>query len=262
MGAAGSTVGEALEGGGQLRRAAAVRGVGVAAEHVDEAGLGQRQHPRRQLLAQEEVGGRLDQGAEPDQPPDPLVHVLGEVALGVGDQRPVAALGEPLDAPFEALAERAGRRLEQDPAPRPQRDARQLLLAQRLDRRLRDLAAAQHGDRDPLAAQTPVDRLDPLGDLLDPHVVVVADVRRRADRLDPVAGRLPRQAGAVADVERAVVDSGEDVAVQVDHDRGPQSLRSATPVSAPAPGRHAATMTGMIQHLPALGCVGGLASTQ
>jgi hypothetical protein len=47
--------------------------------------------------------------------------------------------------------------------------------------------------------------------------MVVADVRRRADALDSVACRLTGEIEAVLEVERAVVDPGEDVAVQVDH---------------------------------------------
>ena len=42
----------------------------------------------------------------------------------------------------------------------------------------------------PSSRRALVDLLDPIGELLDPHVVVVADVRRRADRLDAVVGRL------------------------------------------------------------------------
>ncbi len=98
-------------------RPAAVRGVGVAAEHVDQARFGQGAHAGGGVLAQEEVGGRLDQGAGGDQPRDPLVHVGGEVALGVGDERAVAALGEVVDAAQQGVGQRARRRLEQDPAP-------------------------------------------------------------------------------------------------------------------------------------------------
>ena len=75
---------------------------------------------------------------------DPLVHVGGEVALGMGDQRAVAALGQVLDPASQAVAQRPRRRLQQDPAARPERHPAQLLLAQTLDRGLRHLAALQH----------------------------------------------------------------------------------------------------------------------
>ncbi len=226
-----------------------VRGMGVAAEHVDEARLGQRAHARRGPLAQEEVGRRLDQGTVADQTGDPVEHVSGEVALGMGDQSAVTALGELPDAANQAVAERAGRRLQQDPVAAAERDLGQLLLAQALDRGRRDLAAAQHGERDALLAQPSVDRRDAIGHLVDADVVIVADVGRGADRLDPVDRRLPRHPGAVADVERPVVDAGQDVAVKVD--------QRATPLSAVVARRHRATMTGMIQHLPRWACGGG-----
>jgi hypothetical protein len=47
--------------------------------------------------------------------------------------------------------------------------------------------------------------------------VIVADVRGRTDLRDAVRVGLARHRDAVAKVECAVVDAGEDVAVQVDH---------------------------------------------
>ncbi len=209
---------EALEGGGHLRRPAAVGGVGVAAEHMDQARGCKRHHPLDKALAQEEVGSGLNQRAGGDQLADALVHVGGYVPLGVGDQRPVAALGEVFDPVQQSLGERPGRRLQQHPASTPERDPPQLLLAQVLDHGLRDLPALQHRDRNPLLAEPAIDRLDPARQLLDADVVIVADMGRGANRLDAVDGRLASEAGAVADVERAVVNSGKDVAVQVDHE--------------------------------------------
>ena len=79
--------------------------------------------PSAVALAQEEVGGRLDQRPGGDQRRDPLVHVGREVALGVGDQRPVAALGAGASTRrAERVAERPRRRLEQDPAAVAERD--------------------------------------------------------------------------------------------------------------------------------------------
>ena len=156
-----------------------------------------------------------------------------------------------------------GRRLEQDPAAAAERDAPQLLLAQGLDRGLRHLASLQDLHCQSLIAERPVELLDPAGELLDPHIVVVADVRRRADQLDPVVHRLARQAQAVGDVERAVVDAGEDVAVQIDHKRSASSRAvgaGANALSGRARG-HGTTMIGMIQHLLPLGWREQLAST-
>ena len=192
-------------------------GVSIAAEHVDQARRSQRHHPLREPLAQEEVGGRLHQSTGSDQLGDALVHVGRDVSLRVGDQGPMAALGEMLDPPLQAVGERPRRRLQQHPAPVPQRHPRQLLLTQALDRGLRHLATLQHRDRDFLLAKMAVDRLDPPGNFVDADVVIVADVGRGADRLDAIACRLAGEAGAVADVERAVVNSGKDVAMEVDH---------------------------------------------
>lgn len=138
--------------------------------------------------------------------------------------------------------------LEQHPAAAAEGHLRQLPLAQARDRRCRDLAAGEDRYRDPLLAQPPIDGIDPLGDLVDADVVVVANMRGRADRLDPVASRLAGHSRAVADVERPIVDAGQDVAVQID-----QGSQDAKPRSADSARRQRATMTGMIQHLPPLG---------
>ncbi len=153
----------------------------------------------------------------------PLEHVGGEVALGVGDDRPVAALGEVPNPPQEAVAERPGRRLEQDPVALPERDLRQLLGAQRLQRGLGHLAALEDPHRHHFPLQPLVQAPHPAGQLLDPHVVVVADVRGGADRLDPVGLGLPGHRDAVVGIAGPVVDRVEDVAVEVDQASPPDS---------------------------------------
>ena len=189
-----------LECGSQLRRAAIPRGVRVAAEHVDQPRLGQSEHPRRRLLAQEEIRGGLDQGAGGNQTLQALEHVRRDVTLGMGDQRAVAALGKVLNAAGEAVGERPGRRLEQDPASAAQPHQRQLLRAQALDCGLCDLAALKDGDWNALRAQPLPKGFEAAGDPLDVDIVVVADVRGGADRHDPVRGRLPGHPGAVSQV--------------------------------------------------------------
>jgi hypothetical protein len=113
----------------------------------------------------------------------------------------VTAFGEMANAGDQGVAERARRRLEQDPAAGAECDQTQLLLTQTLDCGLRHLAAPQDLHRQALVAERPVEVLDPPGDLLDPHVVVMADVRRRADPLDAVIYRLVRHRQAVGEVE-------------------------------------------------------------
>jgi hypothetical protein len=165
--------------------------------------------------------------------------------MSADDQRAVAASCELLDAVREVLAEGARRGLHQHPAPAAERHPGQLVGAQALERRLSHLPALKDRDRDPLEAQPSVERLDALGDLVYANVVVMADVRGGADRLDAVHGSLPRHPNAVPQVERAIVDAGEDVAVQID--------QGANRHSGDAVQKHGATMTGMIQHLLPLG---------
>jgi len=149
------------------------------------------------------------------------------MSLGMGDQRPAAAGGEVLDTPLKALSESTRRGLQQHPVAAAERHPRQLVVAQVLDHGLGHLAALENPDRDLLEAQSVVQRLDAGGDLVNPHIVVVANVRRRANCLDAVRGRLSRHPDAVPQVEGAVVDARKDVAVQVDH--RPISVWGCTP---------------------------------
>ena len=144
----------------------------------------------------------------------------------MGDDRPVAAVGEVGDPPQQALVQRPRRRLQQDPAAVPERDPGQFLLAQPLDRGLGDLAALEDPHRDHFPLQPLVQPPHPPRQLLDPHVVVVADVRGGADGFDPVRLGLPRHRHAVVGIAGAVVDRVEDVAVQVDHGVSPELLPS------------------------------------
>ena len=135
--------------------------MGVAAEDVHQAGCGKRLHSGGHLLTQEEVRRRLDQRAGFDQLRDAIEHVGGEVALGVGDQRPVAAFGELLDPAGEAIAKRSGRRLQQDPDSSAQPHLQEFGLAESLDRALSHLPTLNDTDGDTLLAQPLVQRPPP-----------------------------------------------------------------------------------------------------
>ena len=188
---------------------------------------------------------------------DALEHVGREVALGVGDQGAVAALGELLDAAQQAVAERAGRRLEQDPVPAAERDPGQLLLVEPLDRGLRHLAPRQDLDRDPLVAQAPVDGVDPVRDLLRSARRGrggCAGSRRspRSRRPPPGApcrrcrgcrGRRRRPRGGCGSADRSP-------------GRPTTALQPGVQTLVQAAREHGATMTGMIQHLLSLGLRG------
>ena len=95
-------------------------------------------------------------------------------------------------------------------------------LAETVRGELGDLAALHDPHAHPAAVELPLQLVDPRGQLFDAHVVVVADVRRRAHGSDPVALGFARHRDAVSEVERAVVERRQDVAVQVDHRRRSQ----------------------------------------
>jgi len=86
-----------------------------------------------------------------------------------------------------------------------------------VDRGLGHLSPLEDLHRHQFPLQPLVQPRHPRRQLLDPHVVVVADVRGGADGLDPVGLGLARHRHTVVGVARPVVDRVEDVAVQVDH---------------------------------------------
>ncbi len=201
---------EHLESRPQGQRAPAMRGVTVAAEHVDEPVGGQVEHARGDALVQQERGRHLGQRAERAKLAKPRPQVLAQVALGVGDERAQAVLAQRPHGVGRAPVQRAGGRLEQDPAsPAAQGHRAQVVRGQIVDDRLRHLAAGQHAHGEAVPLQLGVDLGDALGQLGDAHVVVGADVGRGADRLDAVALRLAGHPDAVGQVGRAVVDARE-----------------------------------------------------
>src|SRR5688500_12169820 len=137
----------------------------------------------------------------------------------MGDHASEAALVEALYGPIERRAERAGRRLHENPAAlSPERDGAKLVVCQAGQRRLRDLAACGHPDTDSATAELGVQHSDAAGELSDHDVVVVSDVRRRADRDDSIRLGLAGHVDRVVEVEGAVVQRREDVTVDVDQD--------------------------------------------
>ena len=86
-------------------------------------------------------------------------------------------------------------------------------------RRLADLGAGPIWTPMPALSSASLQVGDAAGDLGGHDVVVGAYMRCRADRPDSVGLGLPRHVEAVLEVDRAVVERGEDVAVQVDAHR-------------------------------------------
>src|SRR6266511_3396472 len=134
------------------------------------------------------------------------------MALRVGDQAPVSALGELLDDASERDAPRVG-------------------VVEGLRGGLGDLPPGRDPNPRPPAPQRRVELVDAISQLVDAHVVVVTDVRSRADQLDPVVLGLGRHRDAVGQLDGPVVERGQDVAVEVDHrlpgrDYSLESMRS------------------------------------
>jgi hypothetical protein len=205
--------------------------VRVAAQDVHEAAVGQREHRRPGGRIGEHRRGELDERAGGDQRREPVAQVAGRMTLGVGHDAAQAARGQRGDHGVERAGERTRARLEQEPAAAgAERDGPQLRVAQPERSLLGHLAANRDPHGQPGVRQGRVQRRHAAGQLADPHVVVGADVRRRADDRDPVRLCLARHRQRLGDRRRTVVDARKDVAVDVDHacDGPPRSAR-ATP---------------------------------
>ena len=110
---------QAVEPGRELEPPPVPRGVRVAAEHMHEPMAGELQYSWRGGALRQQRGGHLHQRALRHQGSQPLVQVRPNVSLRVGDQTVMPQLREAVDRVREGVAERPGRRLEQDPSPAP-----------------------------------------------------------------------------------------------------------------------------------------------
>lgn len=208
-----------LNGRCQRNGAAGARGVGVAAQHVDETGARKRQHALARSLVGQERSRRLHQRSPGHEPSESLPEVRSKMSLRVRHQRTEAPSTKPLDRAFESVAERPRRRFEEDPTARAsERHGSELAVAEPIERRGSNLAAGE----DERAAARLSDRRrelrNPRGQLGDPHIVVVANMRRRADGLDTVGLPLLRHRERVIEIARAVVETRQEMAVKVDRD--------------------------------------------
>ena len=212
---------------------------------MDEAAGGHREHPLRHLLPQEVVGGHLDQGPALDETGQAVEHVDGEVALGVGDQRPVALRRQ---------------------APRPA--ARGCRRAARERARAAPSAPPPSVTRASSSSSSPSTAVSATSPPWRTTIATPSSTRRRLTT--PPAPPAPRSGrrghGGYAASRRSPRSrrrrpggpcrccrpgptprrrSREDVAVEVDH--------CANPRSGVVWQRRGDTMTGMIHHLPPLG---------
>ena len=197
----------------------------VARDHVCEAALDEP-HPRRARprseAAVERRGGDLDRDTGTDERAQPLrvpLHV--GVALGMRQDDTKATqleaeheIGEG-DRPAEIREleqQERGIAAEAEPAQR--------LVAEAGREREVDLPAREHLDADALRLRGLVHlAYEPLHDLGRGRIVV-PDVRRRRDVLDSLLVRRPQELEARRERGDAVVDSGQDVRMEVDHRPG------------------------------------------
>ncbi len=167
----------------------------------------------------------------------------------MGDQRPVAPRRRAASTRArEAVAERAGRRLEQDPAPGAEGDPRQLLLA-------RGPRPPSRRPRRPAARRSATALLDEAPRSPSPPGRPAPRSGRRgrggyagSRRSRSIPSAAPWRAMPTLSRRSSAPSStpGKDVAVEVDHVCKPSF--QASPAD-----RHAATMIGMIHHLLPLG---------
>ena len=143
------------------------------------------------------------------------------MTLGVRHHHARAALSEPLHDGWKLIGERTRRGLEQHPKAAVERHGAEMIGVEAVGGELRHLAARRDAYVDPETVELALQLGDARGQLLDAHVVVVADVRRGAHHGDSVALRHARHRDAVGEIERAVVERREYVAVQVDEAPAP-----------------------------------------
>ena len=122
------------------------------------------------------------------------------MALRVRDEAAEAAPGERTDGQLQVIAERPRARLDQDPAPSPERYPPHVIVVELVEHRLRHLAAGHDPHFDLLPRQLGVDLCHPLLQLADHDGVARMDVRRRRNHLDAVRDCLARHADAVVEV--------------------------------------------------------------
>ena len=185
---------------------------------MDEPLFCEREHRRRGGPLGDQCRRHLDQRAPLDERLQLLAEAFARVPFGVRDDRPEPSCCQLVHHGDRRIAERPGPRLEQDPeAVAIERDLAHDQSSVRRRARLGELAALSHPDRDPSPGKLLVDRRDPLHEPRYRYGVVGTDVRRRAHDLDAVLRGLPGHRNAVLEVDRPVVESVQDVAVEVDH---------------------------------------------
>ena len=184
---------------------------------MHEAERRQLEHHRRGRPLGDQRGGHLDQRPGVDQRLQPLAEVAGGMALGMRDEAAKAAPGEPLDRQLEVLAERPGARLDEEPAPSPERHAPSVVVVELVEHRLRRPRRRSRPGLDLLPLQLGVDLRHPLLQLAD-HDGVVGWMCGVAQITSMPSASAWRAISTLSSRSRAPSSRpGQDVAVEVDH---------------------------------------------
>ena len=189
----------------------------VASEHVGHPGPGQVEHPRSRDLVSQRGGRDLNERAEIDEVGETVGEIRRQVTLGMSDECAKATSPQLQHRGLDPVIKRSRSRLQQDPTRRPpQRHRVEVVIVKLTQRRGRNLAARQ--DSRLAAGRTHCGRQfgHAIGELPDRERMIVADVRRRAYRGDADGLCLPGHLDSVVHVASAVIESGQQMAVEID----------------------------------------------
>jgi hypothetical protein len=180
-------------------------------------------HPLLTVTLEREGDARTDPSASRTscarRPNGRCRQVVARMTLRVRDDARDPPLGERGDAAPETGSQRSGRGLEQHPAAgSADRDHLQLLGADPFGFELGELPAGRDSHADPGRVELSLQQVHARRYLADLHLLIGTDVRRGDDDPDAVAFGLTRHRDAVLDVARTIVQSRQDVAVQVDQE--------------------------------------------
>jgi hypothetical protein len=135
----------------------------------------------------------------------------------MGDKRAKATSAERVHGPLDSQVKRPRRRLEQNPPSRsPEAHRCQVVIGQAIEHLCRDFPTREHARVASCRRQRRSELRSPRRELRDPDGVIRANVRRGADGRYTVGLCLQRHRDGIVEIARAVVDPGEQVAVEVD----------------------------------------------
>lgn len=190
--------------------------VGIAGDEMDEAVLRESNEDGSGVFVEHVRGRDLDQCSFARQLGEPLFETWSDVPLRVGDDSACPDAPEGLHRLHQTGGERSGRGLYEQPCPGPaERGQFQVIRTESVEFGLGDLGSGRHNDADTSGCELIIEGGDTVGELVEVDHVVVTDMGGRADRRDAIGFGLSRHGDGVSHVCRAVIDAGEDVAMQI-----------------------------------------------